>query len=64
MIKMKKYFSFLMSTIVICFVSNVRLFSQETRAENSDKDSILNFTQKLVDGIATGDTSAWIKYLD
>jgi hypothetical protein len=61
---MKNYFGFLMSTIMICFVSNVKLLGQVSQSQNSDKDSILNFTQKLVDGIATGDTSAWIKYLD
>jgi Domain of unknown function (DUF4440) len=61
---MKKYLGFLMSTTIICFVSNVKLLGQVNKSVNSDKDLILNVTQKLLDGIATGDTSVWIKYLD
>lgn len=37
---------------------------QAQSQKNADTDSIRGFTQQLIDGIATGDTSAWSKYLD
>ena len=30
----------------------------------ADKDSIIFYTQQLIDGIANGDATAWTKYLD
>jgi len=41
------------------------LFSNSaTSQSDSEKDSILSYTQQLVNGIADGDTTAWAKYLD
>ena len=37
---------------------------QADAQHTTDKDSILFYTQNLLDGIAIGDTTAWTKYLD
>ena len=40
------------------------LFSSIALSQSTNKDSILFYTQQLVNGIAAGDTSAWNLYLD
>src|ERR1019366_7271190 len=37
---------------------------QANSQSNTDKDSIILYTQELLDGIATGDTTAWAKFLE
>jgi hypothetical protein len=40
------------------------LFSPKALSQTTNKDSILFYTQQLVNGIAVGDTTAWNSYLD
>ena len=40
------------------------LFNPKALSQTTNKDSILFYTQQLVNGIAVGDTTAWNSYLD
>jgi hypothetical protein len=40
------------------------MFNFTARSQSGDKDSILFYTQQLIDGIAAGNTNPWNKYLD
>jgi Domain of unknown function (DUF4440) len=40
------------------------LFSSGTLSQTTNRDSILFYTQQLINGIAAGDTTAWNSYLD
>jgi hypothetical protein len=53
---MKK--AFWTSVVILLFSTHV--YSQYS----SDKDSIRSYTQQLLDGVATGESEAWEKYLD
>ncbi len=54
---MKNYYLLMLLAILIhMYKANAQ--------KNADKDSIIAFTQQLINGIANGDTTAWSKYLD
>jgi len=48
----------------VVLLSGFILLSSISLSQTSDKDSILFYTQQLVNGIAAGDTTAWNLYLD
>jgi hypothetical protein len=54
--KMNTYFKLLLAGFLFSGFSAI--------SQNPDTDSIARYTQRLISGIATGDTSSWHEYLD
>ena len=48
----------------VLLLFEIVLFSPNALSQAANKDSIIYFTQQLINGIATGDTTAWNLYLD
>ena len=51
-------------TYAVLLLLGFILFSPIALSQTTNKDSILFYTQQLVNGIAVGDTTAWNLYLD